>query len=125
MAIGVCLDCDHDLCGGSHQFLDLAEVMIEQYAPKFGLSPKDIKINIIGKRNGEKLFEELLTEEDSERAYECDKIIIICPQTLRYEEPARIPSDRGCIKSALRSYSSSKVPLLTKDQIRDTLLNIL
>lgn len=107
------------------KILDLAKVMIEQYAPKFGRSPKDIKINIIGKRNGEKLFEELITEEDSERAYECDKMIVICPQTLQYEEPARIPSDGGCIKSTIRSYSSSKVPLLTKDQIRDTLINIL
>ena len=106
------------------KILDLAEVMIEQYAPKFGHFPKDIKINIIGKRNGEKIFEELVTEEDYVRAYECENMIIITPQTLWYEEPARIPSG-GCIKSAIRSYSSSKVPLLTKDQIRDILSTII
>ena len=107
------------------KILDLAEVMIEQYAPKFGHSPKDIKIKIIGKRNGEKLYEELITEEDAERAYECEDLIIIHPQTLWYEEPAKIPSDEQCIKSTMKSYSSSKVPLLTKDQIRDTLSTII
>jgi len=105
--------------------MDLAEVMVEQYAPTFGYSPEDIEIKIIGKRNGEKLYEELFTEEDAERAYECGNIIIIAPQTLWYEEPAKSPLEKGCVKSTMTSYASSKVPLLTKDQIRNVLSNIL
>src|SRR5271157_1178527 len=107
------------------KILDLAEVMIEQYAPKFGLLPEDINIKIIGKRNGEKLYEELVTEEDSERAYECEDMIIILPDTLWYEESPKIPSGKKCIKSTMKSYSSSKVPILTKEQIQKTLSNIL
>ncbi|MGZ7135174.1 MAG: UDP-N-acetylglucosamine 4,6-dehydratase family protein [Methanobacterium sp.] len=42
--------------------LDLAEVMIEEFAPIYGFKPKDIEIKIIGKRIGEKLYEELMTE---------------------------------------------------------------
>ena len=104
---------------------DLANVMIEQYAPKFGRAPEDITINIVGKRNGEKLFEELVTEDDAERAYECENMIIISPQSLWYEEPMKIPSGKECIKSTMKSYSSSEVPLLTKDQIVDLLSKIL
>ena len=104
---------------------DLANVMIEQYAPKFGRAPEDITINIVGKRNGEKLFEELVTEDDAERAYECENMIIISPQSLWYEEPVKIPSGKECIKSTMKSYSSSEVPLLTKDQIVDLLSKIL
>jgi len=107
------------------KILDLAEVMIEQSAPKFGLSAEDIKIKIIGKRNGEKLYEELVTEEDSERAYECENMIIILPQTLWYEDPPKIPPAGRCIKSTMKSYSSSKVSLLTKKQIQDILADLI
>lgn len=106
------------------KILDLAEVMIEYYAPKFGFSPEDIKIKNIGKRNGEKLYEELVTEEDAERAYECKNMIIILPQTLWYEKTPKIPSGSKCIKSTMKSYSSSKIPILTKDQVREILLKI-
>lgn len=107
------------------RILDLAEVMIEQFAPKFGRSPKDIKIKTIGKRNGEKLYEELVTEEDAERACECEDMIIIHPQTLWYEEPVKIPSDSHYIKSTMKSYSSSNAQHLTKDQIRGILAGII
>jgi UDP-N-acetylglucosamine 4,6-dehydratase/5-epimerase len=107
------------------RILDLAEVMIEQYAPRFGYSPEDIRISTIGKRHGEKIFEELVTEEDSERAYECENMIVIYPQTLKFEDPVNIPSGGVCIKSTMKSYSSSKVSHLTKDQIRDILSKIL
>ncbi len=107
------------------RIIDLAEVMIEQYASRFGHSPKDIKIKIIGKRNGEKIFEELVTEEDSERAYECQNMIIIYPETLRFEESTNTPDRQDCIKSTMKSYSSSEVPHLPKDQIRHIISKII
>ena len=44
---------------------DLIEVVIEELAPKYGYNPEDIKIEIIGKRPGEKLYEELLIEGEN------------------------------------------------------------
>lgn len=43
---------------------DLAELMIEELAPKHGYKPDDIKTEIIGIRPGEKISEELVTKEE-------------------------------------------------------------
>ena len=43
---------------------DLAEAMIEYYAPKYGFDTADIEIEVIGKRIGEKLHEDLMTPDE-------------------------------------------------------------
>ena len=43
---------------------DLAEAMIEYYAPKYGFDVEDIEIEVIGKRIGEKLHEDLMTPDE-------------------------------------------------------------
>jgi FlaA1/EpsC-like NDP-sugar epimerase len=51
---------------------DLAESMIEKY----GNASKEI----IGRRAGEKMYEEIMTEEEMSRAYEGEDIYIVSPQ---------------------------------------------
>lgn len=46
------------------KIIDLAEVMIEEFATLYEYKPEDIHIKVIGKRNGEKIYEELMTEEE-------------------------------------------------------------
>lgn len=43
---------------------DLAEVMVEGLAPKYGCDD-GIEIRTIGKRAGERIYEELMTEDDA------------------------------------------------------------
>ncbi len=43
---------------------DLAEAVVEEFAPKVNINPKDIKVNYIGVRPGEKLYEQLMSEEE-------------------------------------------------------------
>lgn len=43
---------------------DLAESLIEEFAPKFNINPNDINISYIGIRPSEKLYEQLMTEEE-------------------------------------------------------------
>ena len=43
---------------------DLVECVIEEFSPKIGKNPYDIKINHIGVRPGEKLYEQLMSEEE-------------------------------------------------------------
>lgn len=57
--------------------LDLAEVMIEELAPKYGYNPNEIEISIIGKRINEKLFEELMTEDEARCAIDNHDLIIL------------------------------------------------
>lgn len=58
---------------------DLAEVMIEELAPKYNYKPEQIKIEVFGERKGEKLSEELVTEEEIINAQETKEMFIIDP----------------------------------------------
>ena len=59
---------------------DLAEAMIEELAPKYGYSQDELKMEIIGTKLGEKLYEELMTEDEAERALECEDMFILLPE---------------------------------------------
>lgn len=61
------------------QISDLAQVMVEELAPRFGHRPQDIKIVEIGPRPGEKLYEELITDEEIQRTYEQDELLAVLP----------------------------------------------
>lgn len=58
---------------------DLAEVMIEELAPRFGEDPTDIQITEIGTKPGEKLYEELMSGEETRRAIELEKYFAVLP----------------------------------------------
>jgi len=67
------------------RIIDLARVMIDELAPRYGHKPGHVQVKIIGKREGEKLFEELMTEEESERAFENEEMYIIYPPAYSFE----------------------------------------
>ena len=56
---------------------DLAEAMIEYYAPRYGFDVEDIDVKIIGKRIGEKLREELMTPDEILYAEDNGELFII------------------------------------------------
>lgn len=58
---------------------DLAEVMIEELAPVYGFSPADIEVEIIGTKPGEKMYEELMSEEETRRALELERYFAVRP----------------------------------------------
>lgn len=93
---------------------DLAEVMIEELAPRYGFSPESIEVKITGGRPGEKNFEELMTQEEAANAYETEDMFILTP---------KIPE--GAKKAPVRKYSSKDEVLLTKNEIRAMLKEIL
>ena len=96
---------------------DLAKVMIEKLAPKYGYDPKDIKIEIIGKRKGEKLYEELMTEDEVMNAYETEDLFLILPGPSRARE---------CLqKISVRNYTSKDTPKLTMKEIENLLVSIM
>ena len=61
---------------------DLAEVMIEELASKYGYRPSDIPIETVGPRPGEKTYEELMNEEEIKRSIELPKYFVIQPAIL-------------------------------------------
>jgi len=97
----------------------LADVMIQELAPKHGYEPKDIEVKIIGKRKGEKLYEELMTEDEAMNAYETEDMLVVLP-----ENPI-IPAQReGLKRIAFKGYTSENTTELTKKEIEDLLESI-
>jgi len=91
---------------------DLAEVMSEELAPCFGYEPKSIQIEINGKRAGEKIYEELLTEDEAMNAFEMEDMFIITPKEKNHESK-KIPA---------KEYRSDKEAiLLSKEEIKEIL----
>lgn len=58
---------------------DLAEVMIKALAPKYGYNPDNIEIRIIGTKAGEKLYEELMSDEETRRTTELALYFSVLP----------------------------------------------
>lgn len=65
----------------SLRIADLMEVVVEELAPYYGYRPEEIKVQVIDKRCGEKLFEELMTPDEAAMAIETDEMYIIKPGT--------------------------------------------
>lgn len=94
---------------------DLARVVIERAAALGGYDPSSVRIDVIGTKPGEKMFEELMTEEESQHALETDDMYIIPPVSVEgrtYE---------GARKATPGTYGSNRVRPLGREQIRQLL----
>lgn len=56
---------------------DMANVMVRNLAPRYGYKSDDIQIDIIGIRNGEKMYEHLMNEEEARYAYETEDMFVV------------------------------------------------
>ena len=61
------------------RIVDLAKAMVEELSPRYGLGPKDVEITEIGTKPGEKLYEELMSPEETRRALELDQYYSVLP----------------------------------------------
>ena len=103
------------------QIRHLAEVMVQKLAPKYGYEPKDIKIKVIGRRRGEKLYEELMTEDEAMYAYETENMLLVLPQT-----PKTVPLLGDDFKKVpFRKYTSKDTTVLTRNEIEESLESII
>ncbi len=58
---------------------DLAEVMIKELATDFGHKAENIEIEIIGAKPGEKMYEELMSIEETRRSWELERYFAVLP----------------------------------------------
>ncbi len=99
---------------------DLAEVMIEQLAPKFGRNPRDIKLVVTGVKAGEKQYEELVNEEETRRTLELERYFAALPafksiyENIDYTYPGVIAGP-----GIGRPYNSSVEQPMTKTALAD------
>jgi len=99
---------------------DLAKVMIEELSGACGHDPKDVKIKLIGPKPGEKLYEELMSGEETKRSYEFDRFFSILPAFSSVYEDIGYSYLRKGNKVSKPYISASEKPL-SKKEIRDFL----
>jgi UDP-N-acetylglucosamine 4,6-dehydratase/5-epimerase len=97
---------------------DLADVIIDTFAPKLGKKPTSVKKKIIGKRFGEKFYEELMYAHEAENAYENSSMFIIKPQTFDFGPKTTISLSKDFKKVKITEYTSKNQQPLTKDEIK-------
>lgn len=96
---------------------DLAVAMTNLLAPRHGFDPKDIKIQIIGSKPGEKLYEELMNDEETRRTWELERYFAILPayrsmyRETEYAYPTKIT------EQVTRTYNSSNESPLSIDEL--------
>jgi FlaA1/EpsC-like NDP-sugar epimerase len=97
---------------------DLAAVMIQELAPLHGFRPEDIELVTIGSKAGEKLYEELINEEEVRRTVELPYYFVVLPafkavyETIDYTYPSMTS------QQVKQPYNSSGVELLTRPALR-------
>ncbi|MCP4344028.1 MAG: SDR family NAD(P)-dependent oxidoreductase [Desulfobacterales bacterium] len=128
-AVGLVLDSAY-LAQGGEVFVtkmpvvaikDLAEVMIRELAPLYGHRAEDIEIRTIGSKPGEKMYEELLNEEEIRRTWELPRYFVVLPafaspsQTGKYNYPEIVS------REVAKAYHSGNEKPLTQEQLSEFL----
>ena len=102
---------------------DLAEVMIEELAPAHGFAPHDIRIDIIGSKPGEKLYEELMTGEETRRTRELPRYFVVCPAFANLYKKSQYAYPDLIRREVSKPYNSANEPCMSKAELRDFLYN--
>ena len=104
------------------RIIDLAEVMVEEHLNNFKSNKNPKKIKIIGKISGEKMFEELMTENEAERCLETKDMFIVLPEMTEYKNINK-SAYTGCMLAKPKNYCSTDAIHLTKTEIKNMLCN--
>ena len=100
---------------------DLALAMISEMAPKHGFNPDEIDIQVIGSKPGEKLYEELMNDEETRRTVELTDYFVVKPafrsiyEAIDYQYPNEIGD------GVQQPYNSALEQALGVDQLREYL----
>lgn len=96
---------------------DLAQVMITDLAPTYGLDPEKISIEFIGSKPGEKLYEELTNEEEVRRTFDWGDYLIVKP-ALSLSSSTLFADWESAGKPIDRPYNSALSPSMSSDEIQ-------
>jgi FlaA1/EpsC-like NDP-sugar epimerase len=100
---------------------DLAEAMIQELAPRYGFSSQEIESVEVGTKPGEKLYEELMSHEETRRAVELERYFAVLPAFRGIYHDIDY-SYQGLVSREVQNpYISSDEPAMTVNAIRDFL----
>jgi FlaA1/EpsC-like NDP-sugar epimerase len=129
-SVRLVLDSAQQACGGEVfitkmpvvRIEDLATAMIEELAPQYGRAVDEVEIIEIGTKPGEKLYEELMSPEETRRAVELEQYFSVMPAFRGiYHDIAYDYSDVISTK-VVNPYVSEDEKPLTVEQIKKFLI---
>lgn len=129
-AVKLVMDSTFLACGGEVfvtkmpivRIADLAEVMIQELAPPYSFKPGEIEVKVIGSKAGEKLYEELLNDEETRRTIELPRYFVVLPAFKSVYEPVEYYYPEAVAARVNAPYNSATGPAMTRDELRDYLL---
>ena len=95
---------------------DLVATAIEVVAPAHGLDPRAIATRTIEPRPGEKPYEELMTEDESNRARDIGEMFAVLPSI--EPQPGVVEAYRSVEPAPIGAYRSDAVVPMTLDEVR-------
>jgi len=100
---------------------DLAKAMILELVPRYGFTPEQIVIQEIGTKPGEKLYEELMSQEETRRAVELPNYFSVLPAFKGIYEDISYDYPETSKKLVEDPYVSMKQLALSVTEIREFL----
>lgn len=101
--------------------MDLAQVMIDLLAPYFGYDPASIPIKIIGAKPGEKMYEELISQEEVGRCVELPDMFVVLPAFRSIYHDIEYSYPNATTRSMTQPYNSSQDPPMSHEEIKSFL----
>jgi len=103
------------------RIVDLARAMISLFAASRGHDPATIELNVIGTKPGEKLYEELMSDEEVRRAVELSRFFAVLPAFRGFYESIDYAYPDVVTESVTDPYVSARQRVLPQDEIVELL----
>jgi FlaA1/EpsC-like NDP-sugar epimerase len=128
-AVKLVIDSASYACGGEVfitkmpvvRIRELAEIMIQELAPKYNHQPEAIQIDTIGVKPGEKMYEELMNLEETRRAWELTNYFVVLPAFAGLYHRITYTYSDVVSKTITNPYHSEIETKLSKDQLSEFL----
>lgn len=101
---------------------DLAEVLVAELSGRRGVDPGTIKIRVTGVKAGEKLYEELVSDEELRRTWEMENFFVVLPAFRGVYEPIDYDYPGVVSRKVDRPFNSSAGTVLDRETLRRYLL---
>jgi UDP-N-acetylglucosamine 4,6-dehydratase len=95
---------------------DLVSATIAHAAPQAGLDPATIATSTMAPRAGEKAYEELMTHDESTRAYDIGEMYAVLPSIDVH--PMVADAYRAATQAPIGAYRSDTVEVMSPDEVR-------
>jgi len=103
------------------RIMDLAKTMIMELGPIYEREPERVNIDIIGCKPGEKVYEELMSQEETRRAFELDQYFVVLPAFRGIYQDISYDYNNIISKTVGMPYTSAEEPPLSTHEITNFL----